>query len=59
MRIRVNDTTQINHDGRVYAGGEEIDLPSELASTYIEGGLATEVRTKRRTAREARNKKGE
>jgi hypothetical protein len=51
MRVRVNARTQINHNGKLYTGGQEFDAPSEEAEKWIAARWATEVKTKKRTAR--------
>jgi hypothetical protein len=60
MRIRINDNTQANHNGRVHGPGEEFDAPEDLAKKWVLYGWAREprkeepTRSKRRSA--ARNK---
>jgi hypothetical protein len=46
MRIRVNDNTQANHNGRVYGPGEELDAPEDLAKKWVLYGWAREIRKK-------------
>jgi hypothetical protein len=55
VRLRVRDGTQVNHEGRLYEGGEEFDAPKDAAQPWLNAGWVSEVKTKRRST--ARNKK--
>jgi hypothetical protein len=50
MRVRVNEGTQVHHNGKLYTGGDEFDAPSEEANKWLAAGWATEAKSKKRTA---------
>jgi len=40
-RYVVTDSTQVNVDGTVYAAGEEVSLPEEVAAPLLLAGTVT------------------
>jgi hypothetical protein len=51
MRVRVNPRTQVNHEGKVYEEGQELDVPGPQAASWLKAGWVSEAKTKKCTAR--------
>ncbi|MFN2488338.1 MAG: hypothetical protein ABR529_01070 [Actinomycetota bacterium] len=48
MKVVVNDNTQVNHGGKVYGGGETLDVPGPVASTWLQAGWVRKEADSRR-----------
>lgn len=47
-RYRVSDRTQLNHDGRLYGPGDEVNLEPDEARRLVAAGTVEKVTDKKR-----------
>ena len=40
-RVTVAGNYQLNHDGKLYGPGEQVDLPADRAASLVQSGIVT------------------